>query len=613
MRTNFRWIAIALGAAQLISPALSQTDTTATQSGGLLDSSTPLPTIAGAGNSRAWQSTIRDWHSSDWQMTYMGTNVTTGLLEPRIAAFHEVGSGINYIGDNGVWTRSVDLIELMPTNTLGGAAALHGPIKVWFAPTLGADGPTITLTTHSNVVLQVQPVAIYYVDGLGNSALLASFKPDAPGELVPPNQVIYRGVTTNGISASVKYTYTHGAFESDLLMQSQPTQTPDMLGLDPATTRLSLVHFVNGPAPVTTPTLNSVGLSDTSMDFGGVSLPQGYAFSTGGSTDTNQPTPGSPAQISIPGGGGDTSRVPVAKRIIPVGPGQWGLAEDVRWVDIKSKLGALPPYGQGAMLREKTQRSAGVEPKRGANRKMNAGDAQIQKLLASVAQNRRGQAEKQASFQRPAKENTHHLKPMKVASFALEQHQGEPEKAVDLDFVTVVSGGNYVFSANQTYFLSSSASFTGSVDLYGAVIKEAPGAYLWCSGPVNCHGNSTNLTIITSMHDWAVGENGIPNSTGYPVFSGAPALRLSYTTSPQTLNWLKIRFGQTGLEFDGNGTGMTHTLLNSSLEWCQTGITNYGCTVSLQNCTKCNTTNALAGSFIGTLSDASAGNDPANG
>jgi hypothetical protein len=80
---------------------------------------------------------------------------------------------------------------------------VHGPTKVFFSPTLGLNGPTIRMISCSNVVLQIQPASIYYVDESGNSALLANLRPDAEGELVPPNRVLYRSVTTNGVAADL--------------------------------------------------------------------------------------------------------------------------------------------------------------------------------------------------------------------------------------------------------------------------------------------------------------------------------------------------------------------------------------------------------------------------
>src|SRR5258707_54248 len=246
---------------------------------GSSDSSNVL--ASASANLGVWQGMAKDWHSTEWSKTGMVTNPATGQLQTQVVSrYTEVGGSINYVGENGKWQRSVFGIDIM-TNGVG-AAALHGPTKIFFSPTLGADGPTIRMVTSSNVVLQIEPVSIYYADGLGNSALLATLRPDAEGELAPPNRVVYHSVTTNGLAADISFTYGQGGvFESDLVILSQPSQTPDSLGLDSSSARISLVYLVNGPMPNLTPTVMSAGLVDSRMDFPGLTLPQGYAFSTG--------------------------------------------------------------------------------------------------------------------------------------------------------------------------------------------------------------------------------------------------------------------------------------------------------------------------------------------
>jgi hypothetical protein len=219
MRTILHW-SIACGVGTLIAfKAFSQDSTSnmtqvgstgsigttagSTPSGPTGVSPTPLVAPNILGSLGIWRPTIRDWHSTDWQMTQMVTNSATGQLQPQVARqFTEVGGGINYISDlTGTWERSSCSIDLM-TNSAG-AAAVHGPTKVFFSPTLGLNGPTIRMISCSNVVLQIQPASIYYVDESGNSALLANLRPDAEGELVPPNRVLYRSVTTNGVAADL--------------------------------------------------------------------------------------------------------------------------------------------------------------------------------------------------------------------------------------------------------------------------------------------------------------------------------------------------------------------------------------------------------------------------
>lgn len=132
--------------------------------------STPLP------DPQTWVGTPIDWCSSSRQFTQLITNTQTGLVVPRTHQFIQVESGLNYIdystGPAGAWRPSEDLIELTPD---GGAAALHGPNKVYFSPTpLNSTNGGITIVTRSNLVFGTYPLGVYYVDPTaGKEVLLA--------------------------------------------------------------------------------------------------------------------------------------------------------------------------------------------------------------------------------------------------------------------------------------------------------------------------------------------------------------------------------------------------------------------------------------------------------
>ncbi len=103
-----------------------------------------------------------------------------------------VRDGLNYLeGSN--WRESFDSIQLA-TNSSGfnGAAALRRSTKVYFSPTLGEDGPTIKLLTCSNVVLQLQPIALYLTDASGKSFLVGAARDEAESEIISPNVVVFR-------------------------------------------------------------------------------------------------------------------------------------------------------------------------------------------------------------------------------------------------------------------------------------------------------------------------------------------------------------------------------------------------------------------------------------
>jgi hypothetical protein len=212
--------------------------------------------------------------------------------------YTEVANNLNFLNASGVWEASVDRIELLSTN-IGGAAALKGQAKVYFPPTLGSDGP-ITITTASNTVLKIQPIALYYFDAQsGKSVLLASARP-AEGELVGVNQVVYKSVFDR-LSCDLRFTYTKGACESDLIMLARP-KPPEAYGLDSAHTRMELWHSVDGPVPTQTLTvLESTAdpalkasmaepdFTDATLDFSDLHFSQGRAFSWNGLDEESSP------------------------------------------------------------------------------------------------------------------------------------------------------------------------------------------------------------------------------------------------------------------------------------------------------------------------------------
>ncbi|HYG33467.1 MAG TPA: immunoglobulin domain-containing protein, partial [Clostridia bacterium] len=518
-----------------------------------------------------WKPVIRDWYSTEWQATEIVTNAENGKLQELTHRYTEVGTGLNYVDEHGQWQRSADVIELM-TNGLGGAAALRGPTKVHFPPALGPEG--IMITTCSNKVLRAQPVGLYYFDAKsGESVLIAAAGNDVEGELLPPNQVVYRSVL-EGLKCDLRYTYCQNGFESDLVILERP-QPPEAYGLNPETTRLELWHAINGSVPAriasrvvsgqTDPVVRGgmmePDLIDDTLDFGDLFFPQGYAFSTMDDGEKDRPKD-SPAKVRVPTLVEDNKRVAVAKRWGRIGE-QSGLIEAVNWRDIKPKLDSLPQVGREAKLSAPVRRAA-----------------------------------LELNFPRREKGGQSAPMPMRMA-----KADYQPEGLV-LDYITVPSSGTtYSFSAGQTYFIGSSgALFTGQVDFWsGCVIKYTNDAYLCLKGPITCLGGNPSPSVFTSEHDNALGET-LPWSTGTPAYSAAKALHLQNATQAQLLNSLKIRWAKIGLCVEGGYSSITNVLANSAIQWCQTGILVTNASVKLMSSTTCNVTTPIATSAAGTYS-----------
>ncbi len=267
----------------------------------------------------------------------METNAATGAVTQRTVHYTELGSSLNYAAPDGTLQRSADAIQIM-TST-GGAAALQGETKVYFPPTL-AD--PLVITTPMRQTIKLAPLAIYYYDTASKkSVLLGAVRSQAQGELEPPNVVRYDSAITDSIRCSVRCVYTRSAFSSDLVFESQPEKPPEAFGLNPATTRIQLVQVVTGPTPSQTVHVlkPDTGLSDATLDYGGLLSPVGRGFAL---PDEDQPpSPGDPA--SVPVGTGGNGQVLVGKQLVQLPDGRAGLIEEADWLDLKPKLDALAP------------------------------------------------------------------------------------------------------------------------------------------------------------------------------------------------------------------------------------------------------------------------------
>ena len=397
-----------------------------------------------------WVARQRDGFSTTWESTEVVSNSATGQLANKTNRYIELANGLNYLAPSGRWEPSEDRIELI-TDT-GGAAALRGPTKVYFPPSIGAG--RITIITVSNNVFHIQPVGLYYFDtATGKSVLLASVR-EVEGELLPPNQVIYRSAF-DGLQCDVRYTYTKGGFESDLVILQKP-KSPEAYGMNSATTRLQLCHTIEGPAPEqrTPRTIpNTTGnpepaLVDETIDFSELWFPQGRAFSWD-SPNADTTSKGVPARVNLPGHASTANSVPVAKTLGQFGEGR-ALFEFVRWTDIKPMLDSLPPGDQGAQL------------------------------TAPI---------KQASLDRelPALRKTNQTAPKAMMTASA----GYQPQGLVLDYTIISSGGTtYTFLNNTTYYISTFVSFSSTVTFYGGcVLKYANGASLYLRGNVNTSGN----------------------------------------------------------------------------------------------------------------------------
>jgi len=492
----------------------------------------------------------------------MTTNLETGAVTPQTRQVIRVGTGLNYLDEAGAWQQSEDLIEL---TTDGGAAAVHGPHKVYFSAAGLNDDAALTIVTVSNRVFQARVLGIYYFDpASGQGRLLAAPSDHAVAELHPPNQIVYRSAFhSHVLKADLRYTYTKSGFESEVILTAQPKLSPSDCGFDPAGALLQVRHQWLAPAPrirtVTVGTAAGPELTDQLLDFGDLWFPGGRAFSTGGRgrTDTNV---AARIIVASPGGGG--AHVPVGKQWEDGGATNT-LIESVSWTSIAPELAGLPLI-------------ANADPPDAGTQLAGAPD---QGLFLQTG----------------------------LSAWSGIKLAGAPYETLGLavDYNTISIVGNYQDYTFQTFVPNTgpeyeidenfgSAYFSGTVTFRpGCVIKCVYGPYIMISGGVVCNGSQASPSIITSWFD---------NQYGFPYdYGGTPSagdigtgLILYYIGTNVTLKGLCIRYATTALECDGNTPcqgvasvppalaagpqapdvpgGLLDVLENSAVYSCQTGV-----------------------------------------
>src|SRR5437867_201085 len=151
-----------------------------------------------------------------YRRTPMLTN-DTGLVGAQTNEFTVLDHGMNYL-QNGEWHESQDLVE----SFADGAIARYGAYQTIFSPDLNSEA-VFDISTPDSQRIRGGVRAIQLTDvANGKSAVVATVKKSAPGEIIPPNNVIYRSAF-DGLEADVLYVWKHNAFSQNVISRSWTT------------------------------------------------------------------------------------------------------------------------------------------------------------------------------------------------------------------------------------------------------------------------------------------------------------------------------------------------------------------------------------------------------
>ncbi len=472
-------------------------------------------TIIGRGpNHRVWR-------------TERSVTLPNGEASSHIGFYTEMAPGMHYRVD-GEWLESQDLIEI----TVDGAIAQKGQHKVRFAANLNTAG-AIQLRTSEGRDLVSHIIGLSYFDvESGNSVLIAQIK-DCSGELVEINQLLYRNAFS-GVTADVRYTYTMGGFEQDVILRSAPP-APDRFGLNPKTTRLEvLTEYINPPQPsTTTVTLKQqdseitagkrLSFTDDLIDFGTMQMGPGKAFPLG-----DPAAGGNPGQIN---------KAPVGKSWQQM-DGRDFLIEGVEYETVAAELQKLKTAAVGSE------------------------SDKVKTLAASPVRNLPQLSRTKRTASLP-------IKPANLTA-AIASHEDKTGFVLDYSMVTTVS--NCTFQGDTTYLLTSNVTFTGTTVIEGGtVIKHTDGNWMLFHGPVSCLTEPYRPAVFTDLNDDSFGEP-ISGSTGSPVVSSADILdfHANYFTNSVALKNLRMLYGYTAVYLS---LGSGHSLENIQIVNSKRGVT----------------------------------------
>jgi hypothetical protein len=486
----------------------------------------------------------------------------------------QLEDGLNYWSEEAqTYVASEELIEL---DNDGNAIARRGQQKLILSGNANDPNGVVDLTGPDGRRIRASALALKYYDPVtGEDATLAILR-DTPGELIPPNQVIYRDAfeaadPKTTVHADILYTYKKSGLEQDVILR-EPLPSPEYFNLGNEVAQLQvLTEFFNPPQPdidrriepiVYDPNLRARVAApdwvDEELIFGSFRIGQGKAFALRDLHDHKA----EPAAA-------------VAK--------QW-LQEEKRAILFESI-----DYLQVAELFEKMKVQANINTLRRAGN---------ERAFAARALNRRSDTflAKKAPQRQVAEQGRH--------SIALAE-KGVMSDGIVLDYTTISTGqSSYTFRAGETYNITGDISLSGQTTIEGeAILKISPGKKISIQGTIVCNTGMYRSAIITSRNDNKVGQT-VPLSTGIPA-PGDYSIGIELaSTGTHLIENLRILYADTAVKYAG-AAGGTATIRHSQIVKCNV------CFASSATAT-CNLRNVLGYDF-GTFLSASAGIFTING
>jgi RHS repeat-associated protein len=482
-------------------------------------------------------------------------SVVAGLSgEPAAVTnrYVELADNLNYWDEvSGNWRPSVPEVVIEGN----GAAALRGHQKVRFANQVNGAGGAVRLWTADGAVFRSSVLGLQYFDAAsGREAVIATVKP-ATGELLPPNQVLYRDAF-EGLHADVLYTYRATGLEQDVILREAPPDPEDFGLLAEATQFEVLTEVFEAPAVTRTVRVLAAAedaalqqamaepdFKDEALDFGAFRMGEGRAFSLDGQTKE--------------------TGFPVGKTWYQPGDGRTVLVEAAEYLPLAPELLKLPaPDGVARRHR------AAVAP---AERR--------QRLLAALG----GRPAPARGRQFPAGQWAAVTEPRPLL-LARQPVAARPGFVFDFETFSAATATNFTFRAYTTYYLSGALTLTGTNSTFeaAAILKYAPtnNARLIVNTPVTWLGEPYRPVVLTARDDQTVGES-ITNAplAGYYAHTALQLNAHQAGTNFHLAN-LRIRHARTAIALNYSNH---HRLSHAQFYACEHGIEGASADLTVRN------------------------------
>ena len=494
----------------------------------------------------------------------------SGVMASLTNTFVQIEDGLNFWDpEKEAWKEACEVIEIVP----GGAVASYLQQKASFSSNANDPNGALNLEIQGQITLRSTIVALRYFDAATGEDAIVALAKDGLGELLPPNQVIYRDVLDQ-VHSDLVYTVRRGSIEADLVLREVPPDPSDF-GLNPETVLVEVItEFFDPPEPTRRETVLSsledpqlreqVALPDwidEELDFGPNRIVRGRAFAWSAAEAAQR----DPSEFP-----------PVAKRWTKTPDGRTLLIESVEYVRLFDDLLALPGRpDRRDTLEERARAWANRTP------------TEIrQGMMAAMANSHAARPLRARPLRLPSRQLASTDRTTPDAGIRMASTRPANVPGVVIDWTSVVSTNSMRFKGDTTYYVSGPVSVGTATNAVvfegGTVIKYAPtnNATLTVNGPVTWEGTAYRPVVLTARDDQSIGES-ITNATPSGYYAQTALLiDANASGSDAFIQHLRVAHARTAVQFYKR-TG--HAIHHAHFVNCQNGIRPDNAIFALRN------------------------------